>query len=280
MIRQLNRVSVAAAASLAAIGVTTLATTVPAQAHGTRVRAADGTPALVASHTKLTGFVCRRALRPIDRSISATAVIRPISGTVKLAVNFRLLRRSPTGVVINVHGAGLGTWLTKSIQSRPQEAWRVIHTVSYLSAPATYRLKVSYRWVGAGGRVIAHGARRSRRCRQPELRPNLEVQSIAVGADATDASDDYYLARIYDAGATGAGPFLVQLADQEQLVNRRVRHIRRHELLSVRLAGPLCDRADPPTVTVDPYHRVDVYSRARASLTATCPASTAGSSTG
>ncbi len=277
MIRRPTRAFVAAAA------VVTVATVAAERAPATGAEAmAASRPAVTSrpaaasapgsSRAALTAFACHRALKPSDRSMSATAVMRPVAETVKLAVDFRLLRLSATGTATSVPGAGLDTWLTNSVGTGANHVWRVIHTVSDLPAPASYRFSVAFRWIGSGGQIIARAVRRSRRCRQPELRPDLEVQSIAVREDPSKPSEDSYVAGIYDAGASGAGPFLVQLLDQGKQVNRRVSHIDRHELLSVRFVGPPCSSAAPPTVTVDPHHRVDVYSRAHASLTATCPA--------
>jgi hypothetical protein len=225
----------------------------------------------------LTDLTCHHALDPRNRSVSSTALIRPVAGTAKEAVNFHLIRRTRGGTPESVSGPGLGGWLTKSFAGQPVDLWRVIHTVADLSAPASYRFSVSFRWIGSSGQILARATRASRSCHQPELRPNLEVVKITVGSDLANAAEDYYTAQIRDAGATGAGPFRVELSDQGQVDRHRVAHIDPHQTLSVRLAGPACSSTDPPTVTADPAHRVDVYSRAQASLTATCPAPTSPS---
>lgn len=225
----------------------------------------------------LGGLVCHHALDPRNRSLASTALIRPVPGTTKEAVNFRLMRRTRGGTPESVPGAGLGTWLTKSFGQQPIGLWRVIHTVADLSAPASYRFAVSFRWIGSSGQILAHATRDSRSCHQPELRPDLEVLAVTVSSDAANAAEDYYTAQIKDAGATGAGPFRVQLSDQGQTAHRRVNHIDPHQTLSVQLAGPVCSSADPPKMTADPGHRVDVYTRRQASLIAACPPSTSPS---
>jgi hypothetical protein len=241
-----------------------------------RARAADATSPPRAA---LSDLVCHHALNPSNRSVSATAVMRPVPGTAKLAVKFRLVRRTAGSAPSDVTGPGLGTWLTKQFGKRPGDVWRVIHTVSDLSAPAGYRFAVSFRWISSSGQILARATRFSRICHQPELRPDLEVLSITVAGDPANAQDDYYRALIKDAGATGAGPFQVQLSDQGTVANHRVAHIYPHQTLAVRLAGPVCSSSDPPTVTVDPAHRIDVYSRSQASLSANCPAPASASGT-
>ncbi len=235
-------------------------------------RASAASASLPAS---LGDLVCHHALAPARRRVAATAFVHPITGSSKVAVRFRLLRRIPPGQTFTaVHGTGLNTWLTKSLAGT-SDSWRVIHTVSDLYAPAAYRFAVGFRWIGSGGQILAHTVRSGRSsgriCHQPELRPDLEVLAIDVLPDSSNAQDDVYRAQIHDAGATGAGPFQVQLADQGTTHTRRVIHIRAHRSLWVRLVGPLCASTQPPVVTVDPHDRVDVYSRSEASLTATCP---------
>jgi hypothetical protein len=168
--------------------------------------------------------------------------------------------------------------MTKSL-SGTSASWRLIHTVSDLSAPAAYRFSVKFRWIGSDGQILDHAARLGRICHQPELRPDLEVTSIDVQPDSSNPQDDVYRAQIYDAGATGAGRFQVQLSDQGTVTTRRVWQVRAHRSVWVRLAGPLCNSSEPPVVTVDPHHRLDVSSRSEASLAATCPAPSSATST-
>ena len=267
-------VQLLAAASVAVAGIVGLSA-LPEAASAT-VRSRPATSASSApSRASLTDLVCQHALAPANRSFSDTAVIRTVPGTSREAVRFRLLRRpAKTTDWTAVHGPGLGTWLSKDFGHHPGDVWRVIHTVSDLSAPAAYRFLVSFRWIGSKGATLARSSRVSHNCFQPELRPDLEVRSIAVLSDSAQPSEDIYRARILDAGRTGAGPFQVQLSDQGQVVNRRVARIRPRQTLAVKLVGPACDSSEPPTVTVDPDHEVDVSSRAHATLSATCPAAT------
>ena len=250
----------------------------PGVASGATARSSATGGGSDSSRASLTGLDCQHALMPANREFSDTAVMRAMGGTRREGIRFRLVRRPAKGGAFTpVHGPGLGTWLTRQGGGHPGDVWRVIHTVSDLSAPAVYRFIVGFRWIGSDGTVLARASRTSHTCFQPELRPDLVVRSITVSSDSADSSDDIYRARIRDAGATGAGPFQVQLGiqDQHQVEDtRRVAHIDPHQTLVVKLIGAVCNSSDPPTVTADPRHRVHVYTRAHASLTATCPAST------
>lgn len=242
-------------------------------------RAQAAAPVSSGAAPTLDGLACHRALNPAQRSVAVTALMHPLSGSSRLAVDFRLLRRAPGDRFTPVHGTGLGSWLTKQFGPGSADSWQVIHTVRDLSAPASYRFSVAFRWIGSSGRVIARAARLSRVCRQPELRPDLQVLAIDVQPDVANARDDVYRTEIHDSGATGAGPFQIQLAAQGTIFSTRsLTRISAHRSAWVSLTGPLCNGAQPPIVTVDPHHRVDVYSRSESSLAASCPAAPSGTS--
>lgn len=224
----------------------------------------------------LSDFVCQRALDPPARAVSVTAVMRPLAGTQKMAMNFSLVEKANGASSWSaVSGSGLGVWITPSdptLGQRPGDVWNVPHPVADLYAPARYRFSVRYRWTGDGGRVLGTATRVSAVCRQPELRPDLVVDSIAVTPDRDHAGFDDYVATIDNTGATSAGSFSVELSDQGTVTDQTVQSLDPRASTEVKLVGAACSAADPPTVTADPSDQVDVSSRARASLTAECPA--------
>ena len=229
----------------------------------------------------LVGQVCQAALDPPARAVSVTAVMRPVTGTKKLQVEFQLLERAaPSAAWAPVAGPGLGVWLSPthpaSLGQQPSDVWFVKKPVADLNAPASYRFEVTFRWLGSGGGVLQTTTRLGRVCRQPELRPDLAVESISVVPGPSGASRAAYLAVIENLGLTGAGPFTVELSEGgSALMDKTVVHLAAHASITVKLDGPACNPTQPPTVTVDPTDQVDVYSRAQATLAAQC---TAGSS--
>lgn len=129
---------------------------------------ADATP-----RVQLSGLVCHTAAQQSQRSISVRASMRPVVGTEKLEIRFELLSRPGPGIPFaQVSGAGLGTWTSPpnpTLGQRPGDVWLVSHSVSNLPAPAIYRYRVSFRWIGAGGRALATHSRVSANCDQPAL---------------------------------------------------------------------------------------------------------------
>ena len=224
----------------------------------------------------LSHVVCQRAVDPPARAVSVIASMRPGPGTVRMAVDFHLLERAPgTRTYQRLAGAGLNTWIEKDFGSQPGDVWRVVHPVADLPAPAVYRFDVAFRWSGPGGRVLARTTRVSRKCRQPELRPDLVVDSIRVSADPQHPGSNVYYAQIGNTGATGAGPFLVRLSDAGTVRDVTVQHLGARSEKTVAIAGPGCSPSDPPTITVDPSDEVDVSSRSRSMMTVACPGTTA-----
>src|SRR5205807_3462613 len=62
--------------------------------------------------SQLTGFACTHALDPSDRAIGVQAVMRPLTGTRRLAIRFELLKRPLGQPAQTVAGGDLGLWKT------------------------------------------------------------------------------------------------------------------------------------------------------------------------
>jgi hypothetical protein len=123
-----------------------------------------------APRATLTDFACHQARQPFMRAISTTAVMRPITGTERMGLRFELLSKTPgSGRFVEADGAGLGTWIyptdPPTLGQRPGDVWRLQKPVTNLPA-AIYRFRVSFRWFGAGGTVLATAVKLSQRCDQ------------------------------------------------------------------------------------------------------------------
>jgi CARDB protein len=230
---------------------------------------------------QLGQFTCQRGLNPADRAVSVQAVMRPLTGTRRLAVKFELLQRaagtSPESVV---RAGDLGVWITPTnptLGQVPGDVWRLTKAVINLDAPAGYQFKVLFRWIGAHARVIGTAVRFSRSCQQPELRPDLQVRSITVSPLSGRPSRYLYTAVIADAGATGAGPFEVLFTpgDSSPAAIRTVSFLAARSSVQVSFTGPSCNAASPPTVTADAAHEVDDDNRANNVMSVVCPAAPA-----
>jgi hypothetical protein len=118
----------------------------------------------------LEGFTCRQAPNALNRWVAVTAVMRPVAGTERMALKFRLLRRPASGGSwVDVGGGDLGKWKSPgdpTLGQQPADVWKKTKEVVNLPAPAVYRFRVSFRWTGAGGQVLSWTALLSRTCDQ------------------------------------------------------------------------------------------------------------------
>jgi hypothetical protein len=242
---------------------------------------AAGGPTGPPPRAQLVGFVCHKALDPAARAVSVTAVMRPMTGTKQLQTSFALLEKAPGAAVWStVPGPHFGVWVSPTnpptLGQRLGDVWRVQIPVADLEAPASYRLQVSFRWLGRQGAALQTTRLLTKTCYQPELRPDLTVNSLRVHPAATTPGNDVYAGILGNIGATAAGRFTVQLTyshNQNRVSeNRTIQRLRSHATVSVLFNGAACDPGTVVTLTVDPGDLIDVYSRSAASLDISCPA--------
>jgi hypothetical protein len=243
----------------------------------TGVLVASGAAASAPPRAQLVGFSCTHALEPGSRAIAVTAVMRPLSGTRKLALRFQLLQWAPGLSPATVNVGDLGQWRSPpdpTLGQLPGDVWRREKPVYNLAVPYTYQFRVSFRWTGAHGKVLGTATRYSRTCRQRELRPDLTVKSIAVSPIAGHPKKELYTAVVANHGLTGAGPFQVLFVpgDSSAPTSTTIPYLGAGKTRTLSFTGPLCDAANPPTVTADSASQVDDFNRANNQLGAVCPA--------
>jgi CARDB len=227
---------------------------------------------------KLRSLICQTAMDPAARAISVTAVMRPLSGTAKMAMRFQLLRRRPLGArAVSLSGHELNSWITPmdpTLGQRGGDVWVVRHPVVDLLAPDRYRFRVTFRWFGADGKVLGRAVRVSHNCAQPELRPDLTVLGVTVVPLAGGV--DRYRVVVRNIGKTAAQAFDVRLAigappDQQVPADQPVLQLAPRTNAAVHFRAPACTAGEPLTVSADPSGAVDDANRANNTLASTCP---------
>jgi hypothetical protein len=235
--------------------------------------------------TELRTFVCQHALDPPARAVSVQAVMRPVAQTAKMQMRFDLLRQKPGHAFVVVRGRNLGSWISPqdpTLGQSPGDVWVVNHPVVNLSAPATYRFRVTFRWLGSSGQVLSTAVQSSPNCYQPELRPDLLVRSLSVNpiSSGPSAGQTAYTAVIANRGSTAAGSFLVEFTDGDGASQTaQIASIGAHATTKHRFVAAPCSAGSTLTVTVDPANTVDEYDLANNTFTMACPAPAATTST-
>jgi CARDB len=227
---------------------------------------------------QLRAFVCQKALDPPARAVSVQAVMRPLTGTSKLQMKFELLRQTkPHARFVSAHGRGLGSWISPTnptLGQRAGDVWIVNHPVVDLAAPATYKYRVTFKWIGAQGQTLGTAVQPSPTCYQPELRADLLVPSLSVTpiTSGSAAGQWAYIADIANRGLTGAGPVQVVFADSGEVpIPATVAWVGAKSSARQRFVAPPCTAGSTLTVTVDPTRSVDEYDFANNVLTMACP---------
>jgi CARDB len=226
------------------------------------------------SRVQLRSFVCQKALDPPARAVSIQAVMRPVSGTSKMQMRFDLMRQTRAGGPFRlVRGQLLGSWISPSnptLGQRPGDVWIVNHPVVDLSAPATYRFRVTFRWIGSKGQQLSTMVQSSPNCYQPELRADLLVRSVTA---TTLSSGRYaYTATVANRGHTGASPVEVDFAGAGPTQAATLASVGAKSTAHHRFVAPACTAGSRLTLTVDPSHTVDEYDFANNVLSVPCPA--------
>jgi hypothetical protein len=239
-----------------------------------------GGSALAATPAALTKIACHSTLDPSQRLVSVTSSMRHIPRTESLAVRFTLLESAPGLAPKAVPDGDLGHWVTPSdptLGRLPADVWRLTKAVYNVDAPAGYRFRVSFRWLGADRAILASTTLSTSRCRERELRPDVLVRSVAVSAVPRRPDRDRYVAVIANRGLTPSGPFAVQLTPSDGAAAQTVAvaSLGHGARTQVTFIASRCDPTERPTVVADPTDGVDDDDRSNNTLTVSCPATDA-----
>lgn len=233
---------------------------------------------------QLQDFSCQTSLDPLLRGMSVTAVMRPLPGTQAMRMRFDLFRAAHrVGPFHRVHGRNLGDWLTPSTPTlgrQPADVWNVPHPIVGLPAPAFYRVRVTFRWLGAHGQRLGERVRTSAICHQPELRPDLSASAVQIYSLPAQPGQYAYAATVANAGLTGAGPFGVQLTGVASApLTKTIAWLGAHKSRTVHFTAPACVAGSQLSVSVDPAGAVNDFNRSNNAVTVTCPSSPPGYTT-
>jgi hypothetical protein len=226
----------------------------------------------------LTRIACHSTLDPAKRSVSVVSIMRHRPATQSLAVRFTLLEKVPGAAATPLRDGDLGHWTTPTdatLGRLPADVWKLRKAVYNVDAPAVYRFRVTFRWTGRNGKVLARQTLQTGSCPIRELRPDVLVRSVAVQPGGLAPGNDRYLAVIANRGRTPSGRFAVEFAPgaaggPAQTVEVPSLGSRSHT--RVRFTGRACDPAGPPTVVADPGHVVGDFDRSNNTFTVVCPA--------
>ncbi|HEY1450132.1 MAG TPA: hypothetical protein VGF47_04205 [Solirubrobacteraceae bacterium] len=108
---------------------------------------------------------CVTAAVQEQRAVAFSAEMTAVPGTVRMAMRIDLEERAPEELEYHtVSFPGLGVWRSSDAKVK---VYKYLKQVSNLSAPASYRGFVRFRWLNAKGHVMKRAERVTSRCLQP-----------------------------------------------------------------------------------------------------------------
>jgi hypothetical protein len=112
---------------------------------------------------------CVTSVVQTERSATFMGEMTAIAGTAKMSIRIDVQERTAGESEYHVLSApGLGVWRAADPKVK---VYKYLKQVTNLSAAASYRALVRFRWIGAKGRVIRRGERLTPRCLQPATPP-------------------------------------------------------------------------------------------------------------
>jgi hypothetical protein len=112
---------------------------------------------------------CQTTGEAAERSATFAGEMTLIPGAVRMSMRIELLERTPGETGYHpVLAPGVGVWRTADVGVK---TYKHLEQVTNLSAPASYRALISFRWEGPRGRVVRRDERRTPRCVQPAPAP-------------------------------------------------------------------------------------------------------------
>jgi len=201
-------------------------------------------------------IACERSLEEAERASVFEGQMRALPGAARMQMRFTLEASTPERRRwTRVAAPGFGTW----VGSAPGTArYRYTKRVEHLLAPASYRVRVSFRWLDAAGAVVEQARRYSAPCQQPDPRADLIVRSVAVEQLGGDSGRRRYVAYVRNTGRTAAEPSLLSLTvGGVVLPARPVLALEPGEGAYVGVEGPACEPGTEIVADADADQSVD-----------------------
>ncbi len=121
---------------------------------------------------------CVTSAAEAERSATFGGEMAAVAGSTKMQMRIDVLERLPHEVAFHTVAApGLGVWRSSAPGVK---IYKYLKQVTNLSAPASYRAAVRFRWLNAKGRLVKSAELRTPKCDQP-LTPHSETTPTETG---------------------------------------------------------------------------------------------------
>jgi hypothetical protein len=108
---------------------------------------------------------CVTSVVQTERAAIFAGEMTAVAGTTRMTMRVDVQERVPGGALFHTISApGLGVWRSSDPKVK---VYKYLKEVTNLSAPASYRALVRFRWMNGRGHVIKHDERFTARCVEP-----------------------------------------------------------------------------------------------------------------
>ena len=207
---------------------------------------------------------CIPSALPAERIAVFNGSMPAVDSSARMSMRFDLQRLRPgERRWRRVSGAlGFGVW-ERSLRNRAGFVFR--KRVDGLQVPASYRVRVRFRWENANGEIVRRRQRRSALCQQPDLRPDLMPEVVTAIVDVPGLA--LYSVNVRNVGRSVAGPFVVRVGTG----SIEVAQLGAGRRTTVLVLAPACASGSGLLVRVDADGRVDEADEQGNLLRAVCP---------
>jgi hypothetical protein len=210
---------------------------------------------------------CHTGGAPLDRFAVFFAQMSAVPQSTRMQVRFDLQQRLSGGEFRGLKAPGLGVWRS----SAPGiDIFRYRKQVANLQAAATYRALVRFRWLDATGRVIQSASKRTKSCKQPDVRADLALDRVT--AEPAGQGRARYGVVVRNDGRSATPTFGVGFAIGDQGQPRQtVQALDPGAERTLTFVGPRCGPTTLLRVTLDPDLAVDEADETNDARTVVCP---------
>jgi uncharacterized repeat protein (TIGR01451 family) len=225
-------------------------------------------------------LACRRSPAITQRVAVVSAWMRPLPAGRRLQLRIDLYQRTTGRWTLRSDVPGLGAWIAPSdplLGTHAGDVFKYRQSVGRLVVPASYRFRVAFRWLDGGGAVVHTASVTTSACRQPDLRPDLVLDSVDATPSPRGGGLVRYAVTVRNAGRSAAPRAVVAATlPGDTTPNGRQRSVPRlqpGESTVVTFAGPGCAAGgQPASFVADPANAIDEADEANNTIVATCPA--------
>lgn len=164
-----------------------------------------------------TLVTCTTSALPVQRIASFVGSMPARADAPRMQMRFELERkRAGQRRWRRLKAKGFGVW---ERANRNVAGFVFTKRVTALPVPAAYRALVHFRWLSPNGATVRRAGKRTRACRQPDLRPDLVPGALTAALDPQPGFAIYTLV-VRNTGRSGASPFSVSVGSGSAEVGR------------------------------------------------------------